>query len=275
MPFAEGITRFCFEASYFVALVAELTLLFRVSKVRRWAARLFAWAGWFAHSAYLLLHPQSPASPQGSLLLLAWVLAVFYLYGAFHYRRFAWGVFVLPVVLALLGLSEVMHRVAPDDPSFADASFLSGERFWGVVHGTLMLLAAVGVSVGFVASVMYLFQSARLKHKSLSPGGMRLLNLERLETMNRRAVNGAFPLWTAGLLLGAYLMFGSHASAGEWANVKIAGTAGLWLMFLLLMYLRYGAHLPGRRLAVLSIVAFGLMLVTFAATHPNLAGGTP
>ena len=33
-------------------------------------------------------------------------------------------------------------------------------------------------------------------------GGLRLLSLERLESMNRRAINWAFPLLTVGLLLG-------------------------------------------------------------------------
>ncbi|HEY8503514.1 MAG TPA: hypothetical protein VIL46_02955, partial [Gemmataceae bacterium] len=50
--------------------------------------------------------------------------------------------------------------------------------------------------------------------------------------------------------------------------LKVFGTAGLWLVGLLLLYLRYGAHLPGRRLAVLTIAAFALMVVTLAAAHP-------
>jgi hypothetical protein len=39
------------------------------------------------------------------------------------------------------------------------------------------------------------------------------------------------------------------------------------------MYLRYGAHLAGRRLAWLTIVAFGLLLVTLLASHPVEVGG--
>jgi len=273
MPWVEGITRFCFAASYTVALIAEIVQLFRPRWVPRWLARFFGTAGLFAHSVFLVMHQPSPASPQGSLLLLAWVVAIFYLYGSLHYRRVVWGVFVLPVVLILLALAEAVMHLGPGDPVFAEVSWFSGERFWGNVHGTLMLLAAVGVSVAFVASVMYLIQAARLRNKSITMGGMRLLNLERLETMNRRAVNWAFPLWSAGLLLGVYLLRGSDASASEWATLKIVSTAGLWVVFLLLMYLRYGVHLPGRRLALLSMMAFGLMLVTFAASHPLLQEG--
>ena len=45
--------------------------------------------------------------PVGWMLILAWVLAVFYLYGSIHHRRLAWGVFVLPLVLGLVGLSAL------------------------------------------------------------------------------------------------------------------------------------------------------------------------
>jgi hypothetical protein len=42
---------------------------------------------------------------------------------------------------------------------------------------------------------------------------------------------------------------------------------------LLLLVLRYAAHLPPRRLALLTVAAFGLMLVTLVAAHPFAAEG--
>jgi ABC-type transport system involved in cytochrome c biogenesis permease subunit len=135
------------------------------------------------------------------------------------------------------------------------------------VHGSALLLAAVGVSVGFLASVMYLIQAARLRAKANPLGGVAILSLERLEAMNRRAVNAAFPLLTVGLLLGALLLKPDDETAG-WLSVKALGTVGLWVAFVLLLYLRYAAHVPGRRLALLTIGAFGLMVVVLAANHP-------
>ena len=67
----------------------------------------------------------------------------------------------------------------------------------GLVHGILLFLAAVGMSVGFLASVMYLVQARRLRAKANPVSGLKLLSLERLETMNRRAVNLAFRVRTA------------------------------------------------------------------------------
>jgi hypothetical protein len=91
--------------------------------------------------------------------------------------------------------------------------------------------------------------------------------------MNRRSLNWAFPLLTAGLLVGTLLLQHDHALGDNWLSLKVLSTAGLWLVFLVLLYLRYGAHVPARRLSLLSIVSFGLLLVALVASHPFAVGG--
>jgi ABC-type transport system involved in cytochrome c biogenesis permease subunit len=270
----EGITRFCFAASYAGALILELLQLVWPRRVQRLLALAFGGAGLIAHTLYLAVQRPPVAGPYGSLLLLAWVLAIFYFYGTIHHRRLAWALFVLPLVLGLVLLAG---RVSPSPDSPPPSGFFSGlvgPGFWGAIHGGLLLLAAVGVCVGFVASAMYLVQAHRLKAKLAPTQGLRLLSLERLEAMNRRAINLAFPLLTVGLLVGAALTAQHDEALKAWTTGKVIGTAGLWLLFVLLMYLRYGLHLRGRHLALGSLAAFVLMLATLAASHP-FAGGLP
>ena len=265
----EGISRLCFGASYAVALALELVYLLRPQRLVRLLSTLFGAAGLLAHTVFLAVQQPTLSSQYGSLLLLAWVLAVFYLYGSLHHRRFAWAVFVLPLVLALVALAG-RFAPAPDSqrPPWSDTlAALTGERFWGAVHGGLILLAAVGVCVGFLASVMYLIQARRLRAKVAPSQGIKLLSLERLEAMNRRAVNLAFPLLTVGLLVGVALMAQYGGVAREWTAGKVVGTVGLWLAFVVLLYLRYGLHLRGRHLALGTIAAFVVMLATLAASH--------
>src|SRR5262249_37828830 len=123
-------------------------------------------------------------------------------------------------------------------------------RFWGTLHGVLLVLAAVGICVGFVASSMYLIQAHRLRAKVTPGQGLRLLSLERLEAMNRRAINWAFPLLTAGVLVGLALMFqpasGDAPAFYQQGAAKIIASIVLWLVFALVLYLRYGVHLRGR-----------------------------
>jgi ABC-type transport system involved in cytochrome c biogenesis permease subunit len=265
----DGISRFCFGASYAVALILELVQLFWPRPIQRLLATGFGIAGLFAHTVYLALQRPPLSSQYGSILLLAWILAVFYVYGSVHYRNLAWGVFVLPVVLGLVGLTVVMPppELEPDTPLIPALGSLRGEAFWRFVHGSLLLLAAVGVCIGFVASVMYLIQARRLRAKVPPGKGLRLLSLERLEEMNRRAINLAFPLLTGGVLIGVFLMLQPADQALGWTDPRVLGGMVLWVVFALLLYLRYGVHLRGRRLAQLTIVAFALLLFALASSH--------
>jgi ABC-type transport system involved in cytochrome c biogenesis permease subunit len=273
----DGISMTCFGASYAVALVLELVQLFRPRMIQRLISLGFGAAGLLAHTLYLghtfFFKEQGPplSSPSGSMLFLAWILAVFYLYGSVHHRRLAWGAFVLPLVLGLVGLAAALTPPAgsTDRPDgFPPA-------VWGIIHGGLLLLAAVGVCVACVASIMYLIQARQLKAKVLPGQGVRLLSLERLEAMNRRAINLAFPLLTGGVLVGIALMLQEDRPLRDWTAWKIISTAVLWFVFALLLYLRYGAHLRGRLLAMVTIMAFVLLVCTLAFSHSFVQGGGP
>jgi ABC-type transport system involved in cytochrome c biogenesis permease subunit len=61
----------------------------------------------------------------------------------------------------------------------------------------------------------------------------------------------------------------------SWADPRILVTAILWIVFALLLYMRYGYHLNGRRLAQLTIVAFVLLLFTLVSSHTFERGVTP
>jgi ABC-type transport system involved in cytochrome c biogenesis permease subunit len=269
----QGITHACFGLSYLLAFGLELARLFWPAAGWRVAGLALGAAGVVAHTAYLTVNPPTPAAPYGSLLLLAWVLALFYLYGTVHYARQAWAVFVLPVVIGLVGLSLALTTTADNAAPVSLPEWLHGDRFWGAVHGFLLLGGAIGISVGFLASVMYLVQLRRVRNKVNPAVVVPLLNLERLENMARRAVNWAFPLLTAGLLVGTLLLRHDHGGAENWLSVKVLTTATLWVVFAVLLYLRYATNVSARRLAVLQVAAFGLLLVALAASHPFVAGG--
>lgn len=269
--FFEKISVLCFAASYAAAFALEFWHLLRPRPIFRVVALGFAAAGLFAHVAFLIVqcfvvaNPLPLGSPTGSLFFLALILAVFYVGEAIHHGRIAWALFVLPVVLGLIGLGWFLH-----DPT-APADWQS---VWGVAHYVLLLLAAVGVSIGFIASVMYLVQLGRLRNK-LSPGhGLPLFSLERLEQMNRRALLAAFPLLTAGLLIGIVLQF--TGGEQDWLSLRILSVVCLWVVFTILLYLRYFVHARGRQLAIWTLFAFAILVVALvSAPHTHGSGGAP
>lgn len=269
----QGVTLFCFAASYAVALLLDILNQLRPRPTVRLLAVGFGAAGLLAQTIYLAVQRPPLAWQFGWMLCLAWILAFVYLYRAIHYPELAWGIFMLPLVLFLVGLAAAFGR-SPDEVESLPPEFSPrNEHFWGILHAALLFFAAIGMCVGFLASLMYLFQARRLRAK-LPPGrGLRLLSLERLEAMNRRAITLAFPLLTAGILIGAALMLRVSDSLA-WTDPRVLSTGVLWLVFAVLLHLRYGRHLPGRQVAVGTIAAFALLLVCLALSHPvGQAGG--
>ncbi len=265
LEFLGKITVVCFAASYGVAFALELWHLVRPRPILRIVALIFGGAGLFAHISYLAWQSAPLGSPKGALLLLALILAAFYVGEAIHHGRIPWALFVLPIVLILIGLATVVEWPT-------EAPTTGWPFFFGMAHGALLLLAAVGVSIGFIASVMYLWQLRRLRAK-LPPGqGVPLLSLERLELMNRRAILWSFPLLTMGLAAGLVLQI--HSGLFEqWLSPRILGVVGLWLVFAILLYLRYRVHVRGRQLAWLTMVAFAILVVALVFPHSFDQGG--
>jgi ABC-type uncharacterized transport system permease subunit len=263
IPFLLKISVVCFAASYAVAFGLELWHMFRPRPILRMIALGFAAAGLFAHIVYLIAQDLPLGSPTGSLFFLALILAVFYVGETIHHQRVAWAIFVLPLVLGLIGLGALVGETAGRPTPFGE--------FWVWTHVVLLLLAAVGVSIGFIASVMYLVQLRRLQAKLPPSQGVPLFNLERLELMNRRAMVAAFPLLTAGLLIGVILLF--SAGVRDWLSLRVLSIVGLWVVYAIMLYLRYRVHVRGRQLALWTMFAFAILVVALLSSHDFTQGG--
>ncbi len=264
-----GVNHFCFGLSYILVMILEIVRSLHNGIWIRIVVRFFTLAGIGAHTIFLWIHQPSLATSYGSLLLLGWVFAIFYSYGQLKSKPYPWNFFVLPLVIFFVFGSYLSWQEIEKDHE----SWFAGQHFWGMVHGGLILAASVGITLGTLASIMYLLQDYRLRQKRNPISGLKLLSLERLETINRRAISSAFIFLTIGLLLGIMLIRFSSADVlgTEW---KILGTIGLWLLALLLLYLHSGDHLPASRVAYLTLLAFSLLLATLVASHPYLQGGT-
>ncbi len=263
----EGISTTCFAASYAVALALEALRARFPDSLRQLLVRGFATAGLLAHTFYLgsraLAADASPlSSPYDWYLLAGWMLAGLYFYLELYYPRAAIGLFLFPLVLVLIGAAQVA-----DSQPFAP---VRASRGWGNIHGASLLLGTVTVTIGFVAGLMYLLQSYRLKHKILPSQGFRLPSLERLALINGRSIAFSAGFIGIGFVSGIVLNVIAHRHHGDqlaWSDpvVLIIGFMFLWLVIAAVFNSTYRPARAGRKVAYLTVTSFVFLVVAMVA----------
>lgn len=261
-----GISLTCFTASYAVALALEATRMWFRSGVRGVLLLGFLAAGVFAHTLFLLHRALTTVgTPLSSefdwYLIAAWTLALVDLGWTFSQlrapgeRRTAFGLFLLPLVLALVSIAYFSGNREPlaREPAF---------RIWIVIHFGMLVSGLVSVLVGFATGVMDLVQSSRLKRKVLPQRGLRLPTLEWLERVGVRSIFASCLLSTLGLLSGLLL----NLILGEfswndpvvWSLVAVV----VWFAVASGFVLLYKPARQGRKVAYLTIASFFVVLVS-------------
>lgn len=256
-----GVSIICFVGSYAVALALELSRLIFRSGLRRAAMLAFVVAGLVAHTAFLyhqaVATPGSPlSSPRDWYLLAAWLLAAIYLYLACYHPKNAFGVFLLPLVLVLIGVAVFVADAAP----FAREP---ASRAWGLVHGASILLVCVSLLVGMMAGAMYLEQTRRLKRKLPPVRGLRLPSLEWLARANSRAVVVSTMMLGVGLASGEILRALGREGRVPWYDPVVLSTLGMFCCLLAASIVAavYRPVSAGRKVAYLTLVSTVVLVV--------------
>ena len=258
-----GITTTCFAASYTVAFLLELARLLLRHAARRLLAIGFAIAGFLAQTLYLGYRAyKAPAAPLSSAfdwyLVGAWILVVMYLYLTLFHADVAYGIFILPLALALIAAAQFAN---PEPFAQSPAA-----QVWGTIHGTFWLLATVAVIVGFVAGLMYLLQAWRLKRKVQPTPGLRLPSLEWLERVSARAIVISVLMAGVGTLSGIVLNLVNHRHQQDelpWSDPIVWQSAGMfaWLLAVALFNGLYRPARQGRKVAYLTIANFVFLAI--------------
>jgi ABC-type uncharacterized transport system permease subunit len=262
-----NISILCFAASYAVALALEIaSLKVRIAGRRGWLLAIVC-AGLVAHTLYLWhrageMQAAPLASPAEWLLLASWVLAIVYLAATLYVPRASAGLFLVPLALGLIAAS-LLASAEPFAPERAN-------RFWGDVHGSVLLLGTVSVCVGFTAGLMYLLQSYWLKRRRPAPAELRLPSLEWLERINTGALAVSTVLvgigFASGLVL-SQLRHRDEASYMLWADPVVWSLAAMfaWLVAAELFRFAYPAARRGRKVAYLTLASFGFLMIVLAS----------
>ncbi len=251
-----------FYGALFLYVVGTLAYLLLLSVKGGPLARLATAAtvgGFMLHTVALLLRLVAAGRPPLSntyeaLSFFAWVTVLVYLGLEFRFQRKVMGAFVLPIVL----LATAAAASLPKGPGLPSA--LAGTGIW--LHVTFVLLGNAALALTCGVGLMYLLQERQLKSKSLGAIYYRLPSLEFLDLLGHRSLLIGFPLLTAGLIAGAIQAHHAWGRFLTWDPTQVLSLLA-WVVYAGILQARLTAGWRGRKAAILSILGFCAVLLTF------------
>lgn len=257
--------------AYGLAAVVYLAYLVRQWEPLATSGRVLVGGGLALHGVALfeLLGAQGgrPVGLAQGFSTLAFLLLAIFLVLDVRYRKPVIGAFLTPLALAVLVPGVLMHGSAsPLLPSGLRQPLLP-------LHIAISLLGLASFAVASGVAVMYLLMEREVKAKHFGLLFSRLPSLEFLDTLNRRLVVCGFIALSVTLATGALFVTTGQGLGWTW-DAKQVFTVVAWGVFAALVNARVFAGWRGRRVAVLTMAGFGLVLVSFLSSYNfTMAGG--
>ena len=227
--------------------------------VYTWSYRILL-AGFICHSLYLASRYHAlGAAPvltfKAALSFFAWTIIGAYVVFHLKFRLMVLGSFIAPLAAFLMIVSASMPGVEITvRPIF--------RSLWLPVHVLTTFLGNGIFAVMFMTAIMYLIQENQIKRKHLGSLYSRLPSLETLDSMNHYSLIWGFSFLTVGMLSGS--VYAQYALGRYWQwDPKEVWTLITWLFYAVLLHERLAAGWRGRRAAILSIIAFAILIFTF------------
>ena len=248
---------------YSVGTVGFLIYVIRTEKVIHRIAYGFLLAGFLSHTLGLaMLVSQLRQMPVTTLpqtfSLFAWAIVGSYLAFQLKFNIRILGTFVSPLAVVFMLLSSAIPgRVIPNSKLF--------KSFWLTLHVATMFIGMAIFALAFCAGIMYLLQERQIKSKSFGLLYRRLPSLEVLDSLNYVCLTFGFPLITIGLISGFVYAGAVWQSFWHWDPKEILSVV-TWLIYAVLLHERLAVGWRGRRAAIMAIIGFSVILVTFVGT---------
>lgn len=202
-------------------------------------------------------------NPSQAMAFFAWSVAFVYLVLLIRVQTNSFGLILTPI-LFLLTLGAVLTYAYSE--SLDNPSWTATANPYFRVHIGSAFFAYASFTLSFAAGILYLIQHHELKNKHAGTFYHQLPSLEELEKLICQPL-----IWGAPLLMLAVAVgfLWSKSTYGEYwlfdpKTLASAVTAGLYFVILLL---RSTSYLRGKQVAVLSVIAFCLLMFSFVGVR--------
>lgn len=137
-----------------------------------------------------------------------------------------------------------------------------------VIHIVTIYISYIIFSLASAGAAAYLIQDNFLKSKRTNIIFNRLPDLAFLDKLNYRSIGLGFPILTFAIITGFIRVKNIYGVYWLETNFRQVYSLVLWLIYAVILHVRLSEKLRGRKVAVLSLFAFFIIIVSlFGACH--------
>jgi cytochrome c-type biogenesis protein CcsB len=193
---------------------------------------------------------------RGSLVLLALLCGAAYLVVDRVQRLPVVGAFITPLILFTMVPTLGGHGPSADP---RPPILRSG---WLPLHVSAAFLGIALFTLAFGVALMYLLMEREVKGKHFGALFSRLPSLDKLDALNQRLVRWGFVVFSVALITGSFFARQAWGSFWQWDPKEVFSLV-VWLLYAGLLQMRLIVGWHGRRVAVLTMVGFALVILSF------------
>ncbi|HTY01184.1 MAG TPA: cytochrome c biogenesis protein CcsA [Bacteroidota bacterium] len=198
------------------------------------------------------------------MTLMAAAITTAYMYIEWRTATSSTGVFILLLAFAFQTVSSIFIRSTVKIPDYLHSLVLG-------FHVSSALLGYTAISLSAVYGLLYLLLYHEIKSTRFGVIYNRLPNLETLEIMSHKAEVFGFASLTVAISIGL-LWLPRVFKDFSYFDPKLVGTIGIWILYAVGLGARRTFGLQGRKMMVLSLIAFGCVFLSMTVINLFLSG---
>lgn len=193
------------------------------------------------------------------LSLCAWSVCAVYLALQFKTKTRVLGAFISPFIL--------LFMIAAAGETSGKTLLPQNLQNWlTAVHLFCVIMGEALFIIASCAGLMFIMQNSLLKNRKLSRTSRLLPSLSDLDRINHLCLLWGFPVLSLGIIAGA-VFAELNWQTGWLTDPKVVWTFAAWIVYGFLLHQRLAIGWKGYRMAVISGVAFILLLLSYGSVR--------
>jgi cytochrome c-type biogenesis protein CcsB len=209
------------------------------------------------HESYRIGYGHIPLSNlYESLVFFALTIAVISVFIEWKYKNYIINAFAIPMAflcMAYASLSPSMEGQAMIQPLIPAL-----KSNWLTTHVVTCFLGYAGFATAFGTSVLYLLKTGFATIRIFS----RLPEEGMLDEMTQQTIMFGFLFLTIGIITGSVWANSAWGSYWSW-DPKETWSLITWLVYAILLHLRFMKGWDGKRIAIVSLIGFVAVMFTY------------